>query len=330
MGDIPHTGPLAVRQLHPWFLPHWWDANVSRAGAIWELQSQRIRMGAAYRPGQFRPLYVHPAGAPGTPLAQCLAKRSNGGWVIEQLILAQGGGFGWGEAMQAVLTHLGPGFYRYGHSWSLDCSREADLRALAGVTVGKVRPITVHVIENELWASDEAWLGDISTNVKRNLRRAREADPPVVTRWRSGRSALQSLRIFVQTRDATMRRLGSPTRQTIEMIRRGIVWLGGPTGLLVGIAVAGTRRLASIAGYEMGGNFYYVMGGSVPDNGGASWTLLVEAVMEWRRRHPAGRFVLGFLDESLDGVQREGLLRQRQSVRKSDFTTALVRFEYRP
>ena len=68
----------------------------------------------------------------------------------------------------------------------------------------------------------------------------------------------------------------------------------------------------------------------MPDNNGASWTLLVEAVTDWRRKHPAGRFVLGYLDETLEGVQREGLLRQRQSLRKSDFPTALVGFDYRP
>jgi hypothetical protein len=166
--------------------------------------------------------------------------------------------------------------------------------------------------------------------VKRNLKRAREAEPPVATRWSSGRSSLRNLPASIAMRGATMRRLGSPTRQTVALIQRSIAWLCGPEGLRVGIASAGTRRLAALVGYEVGANFYYAIGGSVPDNNGASWTLLVGAVTEWRRKHPAGRFVLGYLDEALEGVQREGLLRQRQSLRKSDFATALVRFEYHP
>jgi hypothetical protein len=321
---------LAVRTLRPWFLPPWWDANVARAGALWELQSQRIGWGAGRKLGGFNPLYVHAAGAPDVPLAQCLAKRTGPGLVIEQLILADDADVVWVDAMQAVLAHLGPGSYRYGHNWSLEPSRDEELRSLEGVVVELVRPITVHAVENGLWASDTEWLAGISTNVKRNLRRARDAEPPVVTRWRRGRSALLNLRGFVDMRGATMRRLGTPTNRIVEMVRRGLAWMAGPQGLVVGIASAGKQSLAAVAGYEVGPNFYYAMGGSLPDNNGASWTLMVEAILEWRRKYPAGRFVLGYLDETLEGVQRDGLLRQRQSVRKSDFPTALVDFVYRP
>jgi len=320
---------LSVLALNPWFLPRWWDVNVQQAGAIWELESQRVRLGAARRFGQFKPLYVFRDGQPATPLAQCLAKWSGDGWVIERLIvLPEAGGLRWGEAMAAVLAHLGPGSYRYGHNWSLEASREADLFGLGGVTAGKVQPITVHAVENGQWASDAEWLGAISTNVKRNLKRAREGEPPVVTRWRHGRSALRNLHACAQMRAATMRRLGTSGSLAAELLRRGAAWLAGPAGLLVGIASAGTRNLATVVGYQVGPNFYYLLGGSVPDNNGASWTLLVEAITMWRRQHPAGRFVLGYLDASLDGVAREGLLRQRNSVRKSDFATALVSFSY--
>ena len=326
---------LAVRNLRPWLLPDWWDQNQVRAGAFWEMHSQRLRFGAVRRFGQLRPLCVHAAGARGTPIAQCLAQRVGGIWVIEQLVLCNDSSLGsdpsaWTDAMHAVLAHLGPGSYRYGHNWSLEPSREAELASLGGVTVGKVQPVTVHAIENANWQSDADWLAGISTNVKRNLKRARAAEVPVATRWCCGRTSLRNLSASIAMRDVTLRRLGSPTRQTTALIRRGLAWLIGPEGLRVGIASAGTCILAALVGYEVGANFYYSIGGSVPDNNGASWTLLVEAVTDWRRKHPAGRFVLGYLDETLEGVQREGLLRQRQSLRKSDFPTALIRFEYNP
>lgn len=50
----------------------------------------------------------------------------------------------------------------------------------------------------------------------------------------------------------------------------------------------------------------------------------------WREKHPDGHFVMGYFDDTLPGYRREGLHRQRESLRKSDYTTRLISLDWRP
>ena len=99
---------------------------------------------------------------------------------------------------------------------------------------------------------------------------------------------------------------------------------------MVSIASAGGQDLAFIHGYDFGDLFYYFEGGSIDDSTGASWKLIVESVKALYARAPKGVYVMGYLDESAPAFAREGLMRRRNSMRKSDFPTATVTFDYTP
>lgn len=78
--------------------------------------------------------------------------------------------------------------------------------------------------------------------------------------------------------------------------------------------------------HAFGPDTFYLTGGSSADSDGASWLMLVTLLKRQWDRDRNGRFVLGFVDLAQEGEGREGLLRQRNSLRKSDLDTSIVRF----
>jgi hypothetical protein len=66
----------------------------------------------------------------------------------------------------------GPGEYHYGSPWSPEQPRQNDLASIRGVTVVSTQAITVYAVKFAQWANWDAYLKNVSTNAKRNAKRA--------------------------------------------------------------------------------------------------------------------------------------------------------------
>jgi hypothetical protein len=309
-----------------------WEDFAKAARATWCAAPDQIRYTALARAGR---LHVSPVeffadkSAVSHKVGQCcLVKNSVSTSFLAGLQLRPG--VSWRNCMAAALRNSPPGTYVYDDRWSIAPSRAAELATIPGVTIKTVTEITVHAIDLAKFSSWDSYYKEISTNIKRNIKKAETFLPDLqIATWR-GHSAVLKLATLLHLRKVTFERKGITYNPLREAIRKFSSFTLAASNLVVSIASAGGKDLAFICGYDFGDVFYYFEGGSIDDSSGASWKLLVESVKALYARAPQGLYVMGYLDEAAPGFAREGLMRQRNSMRKSDFPSAMVTFDYAP
>lgn len=236
----------------------------------------------------------------------------------------------WPDMLRVLLDRLGPGRYEYGWAWSLEQPRTQELVTVPGVTIASVMEFAIHYINFSDWASWDDYYAAISENVRRNIRKAGANRPSLAISENSGRSGIRDIRSLVALRKETFARLGSRLNIWQAMASYTAQLLAAPMQMVSMVAEDMGTPLAGLLGYEFGKAFFYWQGGSVADQSGSGWSLLIAAVKRWYDRHPDGLFILGYFNPDLPGTRREGLLRQRQSLRKRDARTAVLVFDYAP
>ena len=239
----------------------------------------------------------------------------------------------WPRAMAAVLDRLGPGRYVYGSDWSLERPRELDLAALPGVAVERVEPTAVSVIDFARWPSIDDYRRAVSTNVRRNVRRAERvyADLRVLepVRLADVRRHLASLAIRRQ-----MYRRKGVSRSTLAMAARSLARAGStvPFGHAAHLTTdAGRRLLATHVGITFGPHEYYLEGAGRPHDDGASWLLLTTMIERaYARTGGRGTFVMGPDDGTRTGPAWDGLRRSRAQCAATAVPTSTVTFAFQP
>ena len=263
-------------------------------------------------------------------VGQCaVAVSREGGTFLDRLHLEPGHEDSWPAAMRAVLANLGPGRYEYGWEESLERPREGELGKIAGVAVTQVRPLTVHSIEFSAWPSWDAYLRAVSTNVKRNVKKAQTQFPDLAIEWRSGLAGVSQVTSLIRLRSQTYGRKGLRFRAPAAALSTIANLASAGPASFTAVARGGGRDLAAVSGIRFGTNTYYRDGGSVADNGGAAWHLLMRVIERAYTEHSQGRLVMGYLDPSIhDESVSGGLLRQRRSCRVVEVPTSKVVFTW--
>jgi Acetyltransferase (GNAT) domain len=309
-----------------------WEEFAKGARATWGAAPDQIRYTALAHAGRWQVLPVE-FFADGSAMAHklgqaCLVRTRTATSFLAGLQLQPG--VSWRDCMAAVLRDSPPGTYVYDDRWSVAPSRAAELATIPGVIIKAVTEITVHAIDLANFSSWDSYYKAISTNIKRNIKKAETCLPDLqLTTWR-GQSAVLKLATLLHLRKVTFERKGITYNPLREAIRKFSSFTLAASNLVVSIASAGGKDLAFIYGYDVGDVFYYFEGGSIEDSSGASWKLLVESVKALYARAPKGIYVMGYLDEGAPAFAREGLMRQRNSLRKSDFPSAIITFYYAP
>lgn len=234
----------------------------------------------------------------------------------------------WGEAMQAVLRHLGPGEYHYGSQWNLEAPREEALGLLPGVRVLKVEAITLDVVEFRQWPSWESYFRAISNNAKRNAKRAQEQFEQIELQTRSGAAALRSWRSFhaLKSMLAQRKKLGLSSAKSLLRFAMRTAALGG--GNFTALLRCEGQPAAGFAGIDFGDNTYFLEAGSRDSNNGAAWHLLLSMLARAYARQPRGCFVMGA--QYARDARDEGLAFSRRQVRVTLMPTSEVTFLYQP
>ncbi|MBU8541459.1 GNAT family N-acetyltransferase [Falsiroseomonas tokyonensis] len=228
----------------------------------------------------------------------------------------------WTGAMAAVLRALGPGTYRYGSTWSLERSRDQDLRDLAGVSIDHVACLAVQAVDFARWASWDQYLSAVSNNARRNAKKAAQCHPDIVLTIHEGLDMLGKVQLLTRLRGAMCRRKKlrfNMPRQWMRAFLRALIWRR--QAFIATVGVCG-QTLAMFSGIHFGGNTYYLEGAAPADNEGASWYLMLAMLRQSHEQNPEGRFVMGVADPDAN------LSRSRDQCRVSEHPASVIAFRY--
>jgi hypothetical protein len=315
--------------------PDTWDDFAQRCATHYECAYTYLRAWALKNRFRLRlfEIFMQEDGPP-KKIGQCAVGvgRATGFFRGELQLLTSHSRF-WTSAMTALLSHLGPGHYSYGSYESTEKSREEDLKQISAVTIESVRPLVVHAVDFSRWPTWDDYWRAISSNSRRNARRAELLIPDLSIAIRRGHQAALDVPTLLSLRAATYRRKGL----AFEPWRAGLSGLGMiltcPQYVLTAVVSGQKRALAAIFAVQFGPHVYYANGGSQPDNDGAAWYLTLSMLRRTYEQNPrTGKFIMGCTgcleqtthDEKISG----GLLRFRQSCRVSAYPTSVVSFSY--
>jgi hypothetical protein len=232
----------------------------------------------------------------------------------------------WEDVMIVLLAKIGPGSYRYGSIWNTEPPREETLQYLDGVRMVSVDSLIVQAIEFSRWSSWNGYLQHVSQNARRNAARAIKTLPTLQVRMRRRFSTLLDLPALISLSFNVRRRkqlAASPLRMILRLILRLTIM---DDYEITAVATDKRRPLAVFSAIEFGASTYYLTGGSARDNGGAAWHLLLTMIRRAYDRAPAGKFVMGFLQEDIPGWAN--LARSREQCRVSNIATSIIMFEF--
>jgi hypothetical protein len=234
----------------------------------------------------------------------------------------------WGDALIALLVKIGNGNYIYGSDWSVERSRYEELVSLPGVTVISRSAITMQAIDFSKWASWDAYFADISTNIKRNIKKAKSSHPDAKITIESKKITLSSFFILLRLVGAVANRKQLNFSYTKLMFSLAIrVLFLRPYARLGLITDAGTP-FSAFFGICFGDNVYFLKGGSIAGSSGLSWVLLLEMIKtSFEHSHGRGKFLMGMVHDD-DEPGWKDLLRSRAQCRVSNYPTSLLKFRY--
>ena len=181
------------------------------------------------------------------------------------------------------------------------------------------------------WNSWDDYYQSLNTNSKRNYKRAIEEIDGLNIVTKRGLAALTELLFLAKCRQNI-----NVSKGLAHSVLRFAVGFAAKSALLgdrqfVSVVRSGAMRLAAISGIEFGERLIYLEGGRSVDRRGAQWYLIIETMKEFRQRHPAGVFEMGYVDYALhDEAIGDGLLRFRAACRVTDVDTSVVTFEFNP
>ncbi len=233
----------------------------------------------------------------------------------------------WPRAMQTVLATTGEGFYQYGSRWSLEPARHAECAQVEGITVDAVKPITMYAVDFSGWISWDAYLRSVSENARRNAKKADRLGSALTIEVRRGWSMLRDASHLLRLRKGLYERKRIPfsTRtSTLRLLLRA--WAMRERAF---IAVARLRGnpISSFGGIVFGENTYFVDAGSMEEDHGIYWHLMLRMLRDAYERAPRGRFVTGAYYEG--SPVSPGLDFFRHQCRAQGSPTSEFTFRYR-
>jgi hypothetical protein len=232
----------------------------------------------------------------------------------------------WSEAMAALLAYFGSGTYHYGSQWSLEQAREDELELIEGVDLTDVHAVTVYAVPFAAWPNWDAYVRDVSSNAKRNAKKAEKAYPNLSIEITTGVSALRAAGHLIHLRRALYNRkdvaFSTVTTAVRFMIRA--VLLGRES--FTALARVGKKSFAAFGGVTFGANTYYMEGGSLRQNNGVNWFLLMRMLRDAYERSPKGHFVTGPYHEN--SPVDSGIDFFRHQTRALGYPTSEITFQY--
>lgn len=228
--------------------------------------------------------------------------------------------------MGRVLAALGTGEYCYGWELSLEPPRGDQITALPGVEAELVEPLIVQYVDFSGWPDWDQYWRSVSENSRRNYKKAVANLPGLTITRYSGLSLFAAAPRLAQLRRQSLSRKDKKTAIAGDLLR---ILLRGLRGGYIQLVADGETAYAALSAEAFAGKTYYFEGGTVQDNKGAGWYLLLEALKHVYGADRTARFIMGNVwERTADNPHTEGLCRSRRACGATDHQTDLVWFRY--
>lgn len=235
----------------------------------------------------------------------------------------------WAASIKAILTTVGPGRFQYGWELNLEPPRDADLSSLPRVEIETSRPIIVQAIDFNRWSSWGEYYRTLRKGAKQSAKFAFRDMPTLALTTGVERGVLRHLPALLRLRLAASRRKGLGLRWADLAISYLACMALCPQHIVSRSAVVGDKVFSVYYGAEFGRDAYFLDSGSLAENKGAAWAVLISMIKRSYERSPSGKFIMGYVDYALhDEELGGGLLRSRAACRASDYPTSVVSFRY--
>jgi hypothetical protein len=237
----------------------------------------------------------------------------------------------WRESMDAVLAALGPGRYIYGSEWCTERPRGDDIAGLKSVTVMSIRRAYLEAIEFDRWTCWGDYWKSISSNARRNFKKAEGAPGLRIERF-VGLKMLAALPSMISLRRLALNRKlesGYKISRSLKTLLRTLMLRNK---IEVVACVIDQEKVSFSSCVQFGSSLFYLEGGSKPGVKGAGWYVLLSTIRRaFERTAGAGLFVMGPVDQAtLENPDWHGLARSRQQCRVTQRPIETIIFDYAP
>lgn len=235
----------------------------------------------------------------------------------------------WPQAMQSVLQVTGPGRFRYGSDWNVEPSRADELAGLNGVKLRKVHPVDILAVDFTNWDSWDAYYRQVSTNAKRNVKKAEKRYGDIRISDRQGLAIYQDVLPLQRARFSMFRRK-SVASNCLSLIMRSSVRVLATSAYSTSTRMtADGDVVARYLGIDFGQTSFFLEAASGQGASGASSYLLKTMIERaFLRTQGKGVFVFGPDDHRQQGQPAwEGLVRSRLQWNAKPYPTAIISFD---
>ena len=327
---------LSVRELSPFSLPPDWEAFSARCGCTHAYVPNMIVARAIIGrvKGRMRcfEIFADQRGDQKKVAQAAIVTKFGRHTFLERLPIAPEFANLWLDCMGLLLGRLGAGDYAYGAKVSDEPDRSGEIVGLAGVGIKDCEPFFIQSVYFKNWDSWESYYRGVSTNAKRNHKRAaRTIDQLNIVTRRGPASIVDFWFLFQCYRNvAVTKNLRLPLSGFVLGFFLRAAILGDRH--FVSVVRSGSTRLSAISGVEFGSKLSYIHGGRGDDDQrGAAWYLMIESLREFSRRHPDGVYLFGTSDVAArDQARSDGLLRSRMACQATDVRTSIFTFRFDP
>jgi hypothetical protein len=195
------------------------------------------------------------------------------------------------QCLALVVQQFGARSYNYGSHWNEE--EYSTDPAVCGFAIGAFidHPFQIDVIDFREWADFSAYRRTVSENIRRDYRKARNAETRVRTRF--GLAAARDLVALVAMRACMMRKNKERFSQVFDFfLHAAKLAILGKNGFITTARING-RCYSAFFGAKFGHNIYYISGGTRQNRLGAGSYLFLTQIEAWFSEDPTGKILMG-------------------------------------
>lgn len=234
------------------------------------------------------------------------------------------------DCLSAALELLGPGQYQYGSEWTIAPCRAATVSAISGISALQSRFVEVQAIEFSQWRDFASYYQSVSTNARRNVKKAEKAYDALTFSDQSGSGVLMDVVPLQVLRHKLFLRKG--VRSSLAgLILRSTLRTIATSRYSVSVSLAHrAQTLARYLGINFGRNVFYMESAAEQDHPYAASFLLKEMIRRgFEASNGRGHFIMGPDDHQQRGTPAwDGLVRSRQQWNAVGRPTSVLTFAY--
>lgn len=271
-----------------------WDKFAQVCGASFLCSSTVLRLWRLR--GRVIALQFYLDGPEGTSekIAQCgIAIVGSQRIFLDSLVIRPDRSEHWQDCFAVAVEAAGAGRYRYGSKWNIETDYPAKVLAMPGiVSTVNLMPF-LDVVDFKRWATFDAYLRDVSSNIRRNLARIERLSDAVRIERYSGLGALRVIHHLAALRSAVLPRYGQRVNVILEYCGHVLKVLLFRRYACVTLVRYQRKVHAIFYGTAFGATLHYNSGATRREMNGFGAFLFVNVLRDWFRKHPDGRVILG-------------------------------------